>query len=65
LLAECERAAKQLGFNKVWLTVYYKNTKAIDFYAGQNFTHIGDADFVLGEDKHKNYIMLKVLSEKG
>jgi ribosomal protein S18 acetylase RimI-like enzyme len=65
LLAECERAAKQLGFNKVWLTVYYKNIKAIDFYAGQNFTHIGDTDFVLRKDKHKNYIMLKVLSEKG
>lgn len=59
LLTECLKEIGQLNYNKVWLTVYYKNQKAIEFYASQNFTHIGDTDFLLGTNKYKNYIMLK------
>jgi len=62
LLAECENATKQRGYNNVWLTVFYNNIKAIDFYRRQNFIQIGATDFVLGKNKHKNYIMMKVLS---
>ena len=63
LLNECIKEIKQLNFNKVWLTVYFKNQKAIEFYSRQNFTHIGETDFLLGEDKHKNYIMIKNIED--
>jgi len=59
LLAECEREVKSLGFSRMWLTVYYGNEKAIAFYTSLGFTQVGETDFVLGEQKHKNFIMLK------
>lgn len=61
LLTECEREVKRLGFSRMWLTVYYGNEKAITFYTSQGFTRIGEMDFVLGEQKYKNYIMLKII----
>lgn len=59
LLTESIKAIEQLNYNKVWLTVYFKNLEAIEFYTKQNFTHIGDIDFVLGKNSYKNFIMLK------
>ncbi|TVQ07590.1 MAG: GNAT family N-acetyltransferase [Bacteroidetes bacterium] len=59
LLQECFKVITRLNHYKVWLTVYYKNQKAIDFYAKQNFTVIGETFFLLGKDKHKNLIMLR------
>lgn len=59
LLTVCLNEIKRLNFNKVWLTVYYKNQKAIEFYRRQNFIQIGETDFLLGEDKHKNYILIR------
>lgn len=59
LLVECINEIKQLEYNKAWLTVYHKNYKAIEFYTSQNFNNIGETDFILGKDKHKNLIYLK------
>lgn len=59
LLTECIKNIEQMHFDKVWLTVYFKNEKAIEFYTSQNFNCIGDTDFPLGDNKYKNYIMLK------
>ena len=61
LLTECIKEIKGLNFDKIWLSVYYKNQKAIEFYLRQNFNHIGETNFVLGDNKHKNYIMIKKL----
>lgn len=63
LLIECLDQIKQMNQHNVWLTVYYKNQNAIDFYLKQNFNHIGEMDFLLGEEKHKNYIMIKNINE--
>ena len=59
LLVKCLNQIKQRNHNKIWLTVYYKNQKAINFYLRQNFNHIGEMDFLLGDEKHKNYILIK------
>lgn len=59
LLDECINKIKLMNHNKVWLTVYYKNQNAIDFYMKQNFKQIGETDFILGKDTYKNYIMIK------
>lgn len=50
---------KRLNHNMIWLTVYHQNQNAIDFYRRQNFKQIGETDFLLGEEKHKNYILIK------
>jgi len=59
LLTACLKEIKQLSFNKVWLTVYYKNQNAIEFYLKQHFSQIGETEFILENNKHKNYIMLR------
>lgn len=59
LLAKCISEVRNLEYNKIWLTVYHKNYKAIDFYTKQNFTDIGETDFILGNEKHKNIILIK------
>jgi diamine N-acetyltransferase len=59
LLQECFNVITRMNFYKVWLTVYYKNQKAIDFYSKQNFTIIGVTFFLLGKYRHKNLIMLR------
>ena len=59
LLEECLKEIKKMNYREAWLTVYHKNFRAIEFYTKQQFTHVGDTDFLLGKDKHKNYIMLK------
>ncbi|MFA9370890.1 MAG: GNAT family N-acetyltransferase [Labilibaculum antarcticum] len=63
LLTECLNEIEKLNHDKVWLTVYYKNQQAIDFYQKQGFNHIGKMDFMLGKDKHMNYIMIKNIKE--
>lgn len=63
LLAECVKEISGLNFDKMWLSVYHKNEKAIEFYLRQNFSHIGETDFILGKDKHKNYIMIKKIEK--
>ncbi len=37
LLKECESLVCQNGFDGLWLTVYYQNKRAIDFYKHQGF----------------------------
>lgn len=63
LLTECLKVIERLNHTKVWLSVYYKNQNAIDFYLRQGFNHIGEMDFILGEGKHKNYIMIRDIKE--
>ena len=59
LLNEAMSIIKHLGFGQCWLTVYYKNSRAIDFYNSQDFVKIGETDFLLGVEKYKNEILLK------
>lgn len=59
LLAECINFLKELKFENIWLTVYFRNEKAIKFYSKQNFTQIGEMDFQLGNSKYKNHILMR------
>jgi len=63
LLDESMKVIKGLNHQKIWLSVYYGNEKAIDFYKRQNFSHIGEIDFQLGEEKYKNYLMIRTIEE--
>ncbi|MDB2571587.1 GNAT family N-acetyltransferase [Polaribacter sp.] len=53
------KTAKQLHFKNIWLAVYYKNTKGINFYQKHGFKKTGDIDFVVGESVYRNLILLK------
>lgn len=63
LLNETIKTIEKLNHKKMWLSVYYKNKKAIDFYKRHYFTQIGEIDFHLGKDKYKNYLMIRNIKE--
>jgi len=58
LLNEAFKTIKKLKFNSTWLTVYFKNTRALSFYLKNGFTQTGTTFFELGENKYENKIML-------
>lgn len=52
---EISRKNKQSG---MWLKVWIKNERAIDFYKKQGFTIIGKSDFVISENhSNPNHVM--------
>lgn len=61
LLEKVENIAKEKGEKEIWLWVYIKNDRAINFYYRQNYKHIGNADFVVKENSYPNKILLKQL----
>jgi len=61
LMQRCHIIAKEKGKNILWLAVWEKNQRAIDFYARWNFEKFGDQEFVLGNDVQKDWLMMKYL----
>ncbi len=48
----------------IWLGVWEKNEKAIDFYQKNGFYKIGTHPFMMGEEEQTDFIMRKDLSTK-
>lgn len=53
--------ARQKEKTVVWLCVWEKNQRAIDFYTRWGFEKFGDIDFVLGNDVQNDWMMKKNL----
>lgn len=51
--------ARQQQKEVVWLGVWEKNYRAIEFYTKWGFTIFSETDFLLGDDIQKDYLMLK------
>jgi ribosomal protein S18 acetylase RimI-like enzyme len=51
------RKAKQRGCDSIWLGVWEKNQRAIDFYKRWGFREVGTHTFHLGNDPQLDYIM--------
>jgi ribosomal protein S18 acetylase RimI-like enzyme len=49
--------ARQRGCDCVWLGVWEKNQRAIDFYQKWGFRVVGSHTFVLGEDQQNDFVM--------
>ena len=56
------KKAKELGFNKVWLSVLNSNERAINFYKKTGFEEIGDHDFQIGKENFEFIAMLKTMA---
>jgi len=52
----CIRQAKSLQFDEVWLTTYYKNLKAINFYNRNGFRQIGEDVFKVMGTSYKQVV---------
>jgi len=56
------KKAKDLKFNWIWLTVYIKNYRAINFYTKSKYKNIGTIIFTVGNEKHDNTVFAKELN---
>lgn len=61
LMQKCIEIAKARDRELVWLGVWEKNQRAIDFYIKWGFEKFADHDFVLGNDVQKDWLMKKTL----
>ena len=55
------KKAKELNFNKVWLSVLNSNERAINFYKKNGFEKIGNHDFQIGKENFEFIVMKKNL----
>lgn len=49
--------AKQKDCNSIWLGVWEKNPRAINFYKKWGFKEVGTHTFMLGDDPQRDFIM--------
>lgn len=49
--------ARQRGCDSVWLGVWEKNPRAINFYKNWGFQEVGTHIFMIGDDPQKDFIM--------
>lgn len=57
LMSSSIEEAKQRGFDSIWLGVWEKNPRAIDFYQRWGFKEVGTHIFHVGDDPQRDFIM--------
>ena len=62
LIALIIELAKKKDVKFLWLGVWEKNTKAIQFYLRHHFTKIGEHPYYIGKDKQTDWLMKYVLN---
>jgi ribosomal protein S18 acetylase RimI-like enzyme len=63
LMKSAIREARQRGCDCVWLGVWQKNQRAIEFYEKWGFREVGTQVFLLGDDPQDDFIMELDLTE--
>jgi diamine N-acetyltransferase len=62
LMKESISIAKGKGKELIWLGVWEKNKRAIEFYSRWGFEKFSECDFLLGEDVQRDWLMKKDLA---
>ena len=57
ILTKIFKIGKERGYEKLWLGVWEKNFKAINFYKKNGFKKFGKYNFLLGNDIQTDYLM--------
>ncbi len=57
LMQAAIREAKQRGCDSVWLGVWEKNPRAIEFYKKWGFKEVGTHIFSVGDDPQRDFVM--------
>jgi len=57
LMRACINEARRRGLDSVWLGVWEKNQRAIDFYTKWGFKEVGTHLFMLGNEPQRDFIM--------
>jgi len=61
LMSHCIDIARQKEKDYLWLGVWEKNYRAIEFYTKWGFEKFDDTDFLLGDDVQKDWLMRKAV----
>jgi ribosomal protein S18 acetylase RimI-like enzyme len=61
LMKKCIDIAYEIGKRIIWLGVWEKNERAINFYIKWGFEKFGEHDFVLGNDVQRDWMMKRML----
>jgi ribosomal protein S18 acetylase RimI-like enzyme len=61
LMQESIAIAREKGKDIIWLGVWEKNQRAINFYSSWGFEKFGECDFLLGDDMQRDWLMKKEL----
>ena len=61
LMKRCVEIAYEMGKRVVWLGVWERNQRAIQFYMRWGFEKFDEHNFVLGDDVQKDWLMKKML----
>ena len=61
LMQKCIEIAKARNRELVWLGVWEKNQRAIDFYTKWGFEKFGETNFLLGDDIQRDWLMKKTI----
>jgi ribosomal protein S18 acetylase RimI-like enzyme len=59
LMQTCIDIARKKNKAIVWLGVWEKNQRAIDFYTAWGFEKFGEQNFILGNDVQTDWLMKK------
>ena len=59
LMEWCLVEARTAGCDRVWLTVWEKNPRAIRFYTKWGFAEIGTEPFQFGQETQRDLVMIK------
>jgi ribosomal protein S18 acetylase RimI-like enzyme len=62
LMQACIDIAGQRNKEWLWLGVWEKNQRAIDFYTKWGFEKFDETDFLLGDDMQRDWLMKKRIS---
>lgn len=57
LLAACVSEARAWNAERLWLSVWQQNSRAIAFYQRLGLRIVGEQDFVVGSDRQRDWIM--------
>ena len=61
LMTQCIEIAKTRGRSIIWLGVWEKNIRAIDFYTRWGFEKFAEHEFVLGDDRQTDWLLKKAI----
>ncbi|MFI5186995.1 MAG: GNAT family N-acetyltransferase [Chitinophagales bacterium] len=61
LMQTCIDTARQKGKKNLWLGVWPKNQRAVDFYTKWGFEKFGEHNFLLGDELQTDWLMKKEL----
>ena len=61
LMQKAIEVGKENGKQIIWLSVWPKNQRAINFYIKWGFEKFGEQDFILGNDVQRDWLMKKTL----